>query len=87
MTDLYPSTFNDWVDPRSIMGHVVVVHAEIGELTRGSRTHAELLHDSIFFYNAMYIPKSSPTGFGRVVPIPLPDFNSPKWPLPDMSTT
>lgn len=84
---LYPSNFTDWVDPQSIMGIIVVVHAEIGELTCGNRSHAELLQDSVFFYNASYIPRSSQSTFGKLIPIGLPDFNSPDWPLPDMSTT
>ena len=47
--DLYPSDCEDWIDPRSILGVIVVMHGEIGELSRGSRTHAKLLDDSIFF--------------------------------------
>ena len=85
--DLYPSEYKDWVHPQSILGVIVVMHSEIGELTRGNRLHSELLADSIFFYNALYKPRREPGGFGRLEPIALPSFDSPEWPLPDMSTT
>ena len=34
----------------------------------------------------MYKPRREPGGFGRLEPIGLPSFDSPEWPLPDMST-
>lgn len=87
LPDLYPSDYQDWVDPKCIMGIIVVMHSEIGELTRGTRSHLELLEDSVFFYNSSYIPRSSPSTFGKLQPIALPSFDSPDWPLPDMWTT
>lgn len=87
MADLYLAAYEDWIDPKSIQGIIVVVHAEIGELTRGDRSHKELLNDAVFFYNASYIPKSSRSTFGHIQPIPLPPFDSPDWPLPDMHTS
>lgn len=65
----------------------MVLHAEIGERTRGVRSHAELLRDNVFFYNATYIPRSNSLTFGTVIPIPLPGLESAEWPLPDMYTT
>lgn len=64
-----------------------MIHADIGELTRGDRTHKDLLEDSVFFYNHQYIPTRSSSSYGKIKPIPLPKFDSPEWPLPDMSTT
>lgn len=64
-----------------------MIHAEIGELARGDRSHKELLNDAVFFYNASYIPRSSKSNFGHLEPILLPPFDSPEWPLPDMHTT
>ena len=87
LTDLYPAAYEDWVDPRCIQGIIVVIHAEIGELTRGDQSHKELLNDAVFFYNASYIPRSSRSNFGHLEPIMLPPFDSPEWPLPDMHTT
>lgn len=82
------SEFKDWVHPESIIGVIVVLHADIGERTRGLRSHAELLKDNVFFfYNATYVPKSESTSFGHLVPIPLPGFDSAGWPLLDMFTT
>jgi len=66
---------------------IVVIHAEVGELTRGNRSHSELLQDSVFFYNALYRPPCDRTTLGTIVPIALPAFDSPDWPLPDMATT
>ncbi len=63
-----------------------VTHVEIGELSKGSQNHRQLLHDSIFFYNVEYIPDPK-GGYGYTNPTPLPNFNDPSWPLPDMSTT
>ena len=66
---------------------ICVTHADIGEASRGSQNHRELLQDSIFFYNAEYIPHGpGANDYGYTNPIPLPDFNDPTWPLPDMAT-
>jgi len=84
---LYPVAYEDWVDPKSIQGIIVVIHAEIGELTHGDRSHKELLNDAVFLYNAFYIPRSSRSTFGHIRSIPLLAFDSPDWPLPDMHTS
>ena len=73
--------------PQSIMEVIVVMHVEVGELTRGNRSHIELLHDNVFFYNAFYKPRHAQIEFGTLESIPLPSFESPDWPLPDMTTT
>lgn len=83
---MYLSEYEDWISPQSILGVIVVTHAEIGELTRGSRSHSQLLEDSVFFYDAFYRPRHG-TGYGTIESIPLPAFDSPYWPLPDMATT
>jgi len=75
------------LDPKCIEGVICVTHAEVGELMRGNRPHKELLGDGVFFYNAFYVTGTTETQFGRGEPIPLPSFNSPEWPLPDMCTT
>ena len=85
--DLYPSIYEDWVHPSSLIGVLYVLHADIGEPTRNGRSHKELLHDSLFYYNAMYYPRVGNQKYGRLEPIPLPAFDDPSWPLPDMSTT
>ncbi|KAG0573080.1 hypothetical protein KC19_VG147200 [Ceratodon purpureus] len=84
---LYPSKFEDCVDPNSILGIIVVVHADIGEATRGIRTHKDLLGESLFFYNAFYILPQATGRYGQVVSIPLPPLDSLDWPLPDMATS
>lgn len=85
--DLYPSIYEDWVHPSSLTGVLYVLHADIGEPSRNGRSHKELLHDSLFYYNAMYYPRVGNQKYGRLEPIPLPAFNDPSWPLPDMYTT
>jgi len=87
LADLYPSPCEDWIDPRSILGVIVVLHAEIGEATCGGRSHRELLEDSIFFYNATFRPPGPQSRYGKFIEIPLPLLESPDWPLPDMSTS
>jgi hypothetical protein len=87
ISDLYPSHFQDWVDPESVLQVVCVTHADIGEVTKGDRTHKQLLEDSIFFYNAWYHPNPTNRGYGRIESISLPQFDDPAWPLPDMATT
>lgn len=87
LTDLYPSHYEDWIDAKSITGPINVIHADIGELGRGGRTHKELLQDSLFFYNAYYHPRVGQEQFGSLESIPLPGFDDPSWPLPDMDTT
>jgi len=72
---------------QSIIGVVWFVHAIVGEAQRGQRTYEELLENGIFFYNAFYIPQSPALRHARLEPIPLPGFDDPEWPLPDMSTS
>jgi len=81
---LYPFGCQDWIDPQSILGVIVVIHGEIGEVTRGSQTHTKLLDNNIFFYNAKYIQDGY---YGRLVPIALPSLDSIEWQLPDMGTS
>jgi hypothetical protein len=85
--DLYPSQYENWVSSKSILGVISVVHADVSEPGRGSRTHKELLHDGLFLYNAEYHPRKKHEQYGRLSPLPLPLFDDPAWPLPDMSTT
>lgn len=85
--DLYPSNFIEWIDQKNILGIIVVVHTEIGELTRGSRSHRELLDDGVFFYNASYLPGTGASQFGQLDPILLPGFDSSEWSLPSMATS
>ena len=43
---------------------------------------------TLFFYNAEYIPYGpGANDYDYTNSIPLPDFNDPTWPLPDMATT
>lgn len=81
------SEYEDWVDAKSVIGIITVVHAEIGELYRGGRSHRELLQASLFFYNARYYPRTGQQQYGRLEEIPLQSFEDPAWPLPDMLTT
>jgi len=82
---LYPSTHVDWIDSKSVTGVICVTHAEIGEATIGEQTHKQLLEESVSFYNAWYHPNQR--GYRRTEAIPLPAFDDPNWPLPDMATT
>ncbi len=85
--DLYPSSFEDWIDPRSITDVLYVIHAEIGEAQRGNHTHKELLQIGVYFYSVKKFPTRDPGGYGTLQEIPLPTLDSPEWPLPDMWTT
>jgi len=85
--DLYPSNFEDWIEPRSVTNVLYVVHAEIGEAQKGSDTYKELLQIGVYFYSAKFIPSRDPGGYGTLEEIPLPLLDTPEWPLPDMCTT
>jgi len=74
------------VDPLSVIEPICVLHAKVGEPSKGCQTHQELMEQSIFFYNGRYYPLTSGS-YGHVMAIPLPDFNDVAWPLPDMSTS
>ena len=87
MADLYLSKYVDRVDTQSLMGIITVIHAEVGEPYRQGRTDKELLCESLFFYNAIYYPRTGNAQYGHLEPIPLPSFDDPLWPLPDMATT
>ena len=54
-TVLYQSYFEDWVDPDSILGVIMVVHSDVGEATRNGRSYKELLDKTIFFSNLVYV--------------------------------
>lgn len=85
--DLFPSFFDDWVDPSSIVGLIVGMHADVGDLIHHDRTPRELRDALIFFFKWVYVPPAGTRLYGSLERIPLPPFNSPSWPLPDMSTS
>lgn len=85
--DLYPSKWEDWQDPAAISDVLVVLYAEIGELSQGQRPHKELAEFGIFFYNALYTPPTKAGKFGKLTPLPLPALDDPTWPIPDMHTS
>lgn len=86
-TVLYQSYFEDWVDPDSILGVIMVVHSDVGEATRNGRSYKELLDVGIFFSNLVYVPPTPGLLYGSVEPLLLPSFSDPEWPLPDMHTS
>jgi hypothetical protein len=57
LADVYASYFEDWVDPLSLLGVIVVLHTEIGEAQRNGRAHSDLLENGIFFVvTPMFLP-------------------------------
>lgn len=84
---LYPSFCEDWVSPRSIVTVIVVHHHEVGEQSRGPRTHADLRDNGIYFYKYTYVPPTTGELWGALEEIPLPNLDDADWPLPDMSTS
>ena len=84
---LYASHSEDWVHPASIIGPILVLHAEIGEATRNGRSHVDLLDTGTFFLKGVYFPPVSPELYGKVEALLLPGFNDVEWPLPDMHTS
>jgi len=85
--DLFPTYFDDWVDPASIVGLVVGMHAEVGTLIHHDRSARELYEASVFFYKWIYVPPAGQRLYGELEEIPLPRFSSPSWSLPDMMTS
>jgi hypothetical protein len=83
---LFPSYFDDWVDPSLLMDHVVGVHADVGELIHHDRSLRELYDASIFFFRWVYVPPAGNRLYGELEDISLPEFNSISWLLPDLST-
>jgi len=81
---LYQSFFEDWVDPLSILGVIVVMHSEIGEATQNGRSYNKLLENGIFFSNLVYVPPTPGLLYGSIEPLSLPPFSDPEWLLPDM---
>jgi hypothetical protein len=69
------------------MDVLYVVHADIGEAQRGNNTHKQLLEIGVYFYSARYFPPTARSGYGCLESIPLPGFQDPEWPLPDMVTS
>jgi hypothetical protein len=67
-------------------GRVVCSACGCGEPQRGHYTHKQLLKMGVYYYSALYVPRSSPYLFGRLESIPLPTFEDPKWPVPDIAT-
>jgi hypothetical protein len=84
---LFPSEFEDDVEPKSITWIIVVRHAEVGKAIHLGRWHRELLREGIYFYNHNYHPAKAPEVYGKLVPILLPVLNDPSWPLPDMQSS
>ena len=63
------------------------MHDDVGDLIHHDRTSQELYDASIFFFKWVYVPPVGTCLYSSLEEIPLPPFNSPSWPLPDMSTS
>jgi hypothetical protein len=85
--DLFPSMFEDEIEIESITGVILVMHAEVGEAIHLTRTHRELLKEGIYFYSHTYHPTKALAVYNELIPIPLPPFKDPVWPLPDMASS
>jgi hypothetical protein len=81
---VYASYFEDWVDPLSLLGIIVVLHTEIGEAQRNGRAHSGLLENGIFFFviTPMFLPPHN--NYMVTWSLELPSFDDHAWPLPDM---
>ena len=64
--DLYQSSCEDWIDPRSITDLIYLIHAQIGEAQRGNDTHKEFLQIGVHFYSAKFFPSRDPGGYGTL---------------------
>ena len=80
---MHASYFEDWVDPLSLLGIIVVLHTEIGEAHRNRRAHSDLLENGIFCGDT-YVPPTPCQLYGHLEPIELPSFDDLVWPLPNM---
>lgn len=84
---LYASYWDDWVSPSSVLDVILVVHHEIGEASRNSKSSKQLLANGTFFLKAVYVPQSGTELYGALQPLPLPALTDPYWPIPDMHTS
>jgi hypothetical protein len=84
---LFPSEFEDDVEPKSITWIIVVRHAEVGKAIHLGRWHRELLREGIYFYNHNYHPAKAPEVYGKLVPILLPPLSDPSWLFLDMQSS
>lgn len=84
---LYASFWEDWVHPSSILDIILVVHHEVGEATRNHWAHRDLMENGTFYLRAVYVPPAGIELYGHLEPIPLPTFDDPAWPVPDMLTS
>ena len=73
--------------PDSILGVIIVHHTDVGEATRAGRSYNELLNNSIFFSNLVYVPSTPGQLYGSTELVLFPEFNDPEWPLPDIHTS
>ena len=81
---MYALYFEDWADPLSLLGIIVVLHTEIGEARRNGAAHSDLLENGIFFCGDTYVPPTLGQLYGHLEPIKLPSIDDHAWPLPDM---
>lgn len=86
IADLYLTTYQDWQDHACVLDVIVVLHVEIGELSKGIRTHRQILKARLFFYNSKYCPPKDGRPY-KLTPLPLLALDDPSWPIPDMLTS
>jgi hypothetical protein len=85
---LFPSYFDDWVEPGSMVGLITVMHADIGTRIYYDRSPRELREASIYFFKFVYVPPTSSSGlYGDLEELPPMGFGTLDWPLPDMGTS
>ena len=88
IADIYPSNRIDWQPVECIVGIFDSFHAFIGEQMYRGRSHRELARNGIFFFDMSYIePKMISAGWGLVMALPLPFFDSKDWALPAAAET
>lgn len=62
-------------------------HGSIGEQIYKDRSKSSLAENGVFFYDHFYYIPTKRQIYGKLEKMPLPDFDSPDWPLPSQGTS
>lgn len=87
ITDIYPSSYEEWQPVECILGFMDVLHGSIGELQYAGRRSIQLAEAGIFFYDHYYQLLDKENSHGALQEESLPTWGSLDWPIPHGSIT
>ena len=84
VSDIYPSSYEEWQPIECIVGVIHVLHGHVGKLQYEGRNGGSLADEGLFFYDHFYQLQDRCNTKGYLQALPLEaEKNRLAWPVPD----